>query len=351
MVMRTDNEAGFCNLQCWCHVPSRGVLKPPCYLCVINSCSLSSKPTTFPTSSVAQIERIPPSAHATLPPQGEGTLRDVNIYTYAFQTAQETPGRNATVTNNRNVETSDTNYRELYVLLPPERELLDRLPPYVEERQSHSFWEHSIQVSPDSPSHTVNHEDVQPQHSIHVNTEELTSRDEMPSSSSNENDRKYISVVAIGSEENYTMERNITADSSAGNVSELFKKLVFDKEQQDSNSLDHSQSRGQNDSYDSNSAMTVSLEEGKSWADSEEARYQQIHKIHKRDSSSEAAERYLQSDEHLHRMWFEESSSKRGNRPGRGQRSRSFEGNGGPGGFYETQWTDLEQLLMANKIL
>lgn len=32
-----------CDLECWCHVPMCGVLKPPCCLCVTDSCSLTRK--------------------------------------------------------------------------------------------------------------------------------------------------------------------------------------------------------------------------------------------------------------------------------------------------------------------
>ncbi|XP_045584243.2 uncharacterized protein [Procambarus clarkii] len=52
-----------CNLQCWCHVPIRGRNKPPCYLCVLQDCSLSRKmdisPTAPPLSPEPQVEFVP----------------------------------------------------------------------------------------------------------------------------------------------------------------------------------------------------------------------------------------------------------------------------------------------------
>lgn len=59
---------GMCNLECWCHVPTRGRSKPPCYLCVVQVCSQSYKSTTAPSAPALSFEE---KLEASAPPLQE----------------------------------------------------------------------------------------------------------------------------------------------------------------------------------------------------------------------------------------------------------------------------------------
>ncbi|XP_047499419.1 uncharacterized protein LOC125045883 [Penaeus chinensis] len=59
-----------CNLECWCHVPTRGRSKPPCYLCVMENCSMSYKASDPPSASAPQSSSAapPPAPVPSAPP-------------------------------------------------------------------------------------------------------------------------------------------------------------------------------------------------------------------------------------------------------------------------------------------
>ncbi|KAK8733560.1 hypothetical protein OTU49_006358 [Cherax quadricarinatus] len=47
---------GKCNLECWCHVPTRGQNKPPCYVCVLQTCSSCKSEITPSAPPLSPVE-------------------------------------------------------------------------------------------------------------------------------------------------------------------------------------------------------------------------------------------------------------------------------------------------------
>ncbi|XP_071542544.1 uncharacterized protein [Panulirus ornatus] len=105
-----------CNLECWCHVPTRGTVNPPCYHCVLQNCSLSTnKPDIAPSAPPINVDK---EVHAPAPETA--SPQTVVGATYGWQS---TLVRKATVdpdhTNNQNPEDLWMN-PNLLVTLPPE---------------------------------------------------------------------------------------------------------------------------------------------------------------------------------------------------------------------------------------
>lgn len=371
--MNAGSDITFCNLECWCHVPTRGVNKPPCYLCVINTCSLSSKQEVPPSApELSPTEAVTPFTFQS--PVGNGrspSPLDANSHMYGWR---------GTITRNASVGLDERDFTtKLYVQLPPERnggELVS------EARNS----------SPNSESNDNN--TVIPERNYsgafdvsHMAIEESqeqadrAAEDSYQTTTSESEDSNKGSVTTIevncgitgASQSNTDYNHEGTID-----LSDLIKSLVCDTEQEiftdegaeTSERHIRPNRRSTNDrvmntrrrrdryhgfcntglrSCASDPAVMMAGQKDSQFNPTQnESEYQLLHKIHRRDTASDAARRYLQSDENLHRAWV---GLKRVNYFKRNRSMKRFvdDGNQRCTFSYEGGWKDLQRHLSKDR--
>ncbi|XP_068212855.1 uncharacterized protein [Palaemon carinicauda] len=334
---------GFCNLECWCHVPTRGVHKPPCYLCVIDCCSLSSKKEVTPTApSLSELE-VPDPHH--LPLANEETETQPNIIidphpeppprNYGWN---ETLRRHASLDSaNQGTANDQIFFSETYINLPPEPG--------------------DAQPVPENPGPSREAEsDYFTSEEIPEATEESRDDDERPTACEDqaaESEAKFMHVTKIQVNSDPDCTRPV-------DLAELIRNVMIDPrdptDDEDEETSDrplsvpnlkqpHERSHSRR-RWDTNQGMDkyqsfyntgakpyliprVSLTRHQSLngiSGQSETEFQRQHKIHRRDTSSDAARRYLQSDENLHRTWWKQVSSRKRNHSRRNPSSKRHEG-------------------------
>ncbi|XP_064093470.1 uncharacterized protein LOC135206143 [Macrobrachium nipponense] len=341
---------GFCNLECWCHVPTRGVHKPPCYLCVIDCCSLSSKKEATPSApSLTSLEETEPAHLPSASVETETQPNDTN--TPSAQPPPRSYGWRESLQRRASLGIVDQGtahnqnfFAETYISLPPDPE--------------------NAQPETEAPGPSRG---TGPAEGVYIpEPDYFTTPVESPVSLEGSRDDEDTGTACDDEAEESNAKQmtriQINSDSRPIDLAELIRNVMLDprdpsddededtsentetqsvpsgKQQFERNPSRRRRDRNQGaDKYQSfyntgakpyliaRASLTrhQSLNGALSQSETE---FQRLHKIHRRDTSSDAARRYLQSDENLHRTWWKQVSSRKRNHPRKSPSSKRHDG-------------------------